>query len=232
MAHIKQYCLFLLFILFNILHTYAQNISEFAAQFESIGFVNDFANMLKPSEKQRIEDIIIAINDSSSIQFGVCLLDSLAGFPADKLAMEIGNLWGVGQKETNNGTTILVSKKERAIHIATGLGTEKYVNDEKVKAIIEGTLKPAFRYGDFELGLTEAIIKLYQPQIGTDLDSRTKPKFNWLRLALLLGFIILVILLWLLFKNKNRKKDKLDNGNDELFGGGKFREGSGAEGAW
>lgn len=232
MPNIKQYCLFLLLILFNTVNISAEDINEFVNQLTATGFVNDYANLLSDTEKQSIEDLITSINDSSSIQFGICLLDSLAGFPADKMAKQIGNFWGVGQKESNNGTTILVSKKERAVHIATGLGTEKYVPNERVIAIIEGTLKPAFRQGEYEVGLTEAIQKLYKLQKGTELDIRTKSSFNWLPFAILFSLIFLGFLIWLIFKKRFEKKNKLNNNDNELFGGGKFRKDSGAGGSW
>jgi len=232
MPNIKQYCLFLLLILFNYSNINATDINEFVSQLKATGYVNDFAQMLSAGDKQEIENQIISINDSSSIQFGICLLDSLSGLSPNQLAKEIGNFWGVGQKETNNGTTILVSRKERAVYIATGLGTEKYVSDERVKAIIEGTLKPAFRQGDYKAGLKEAINKLYLLQKDTELDIRTKSTFNWLYLALILGLLILGFLLWMIFKNRNNKNDNIPAKDDELFGGGKFRKDSGAGGAW
>ena len=79
----------------------------------------------------------------------------------DKFAIDLSNYNGIGLKEKDNGLSIVFSKNLRKIRISTGIGTEKILTDEICKNIIDQTIIPEFKDGNYyngiEKGLTELI---------------------------------------------------------------------------
>lgn len=180
----------------------ADGLSSFVQQFEATGFVNDYANLLNENDRTQLEQKIMAINDTTSIQFAVISLQSLEEHPAKAVAEAVANFWGVGQKELNNGILILASVRERAIHIALGEGVDDYINDDYIKTLIKKVVKPAFQKGQYALGINNAIEKIYMQLRGTDLDKQVVQKKQttfWI-VGVFCFVLVLFILFWFIRK--------------------------------
>ena len=85
-----------------------------------IGYVNDFANVLTPEQKQEIEQIAAEVRQKSGGEIVVVTLPSLEGRSRDEVALQIGREWAIGRKggptdrNRNTGVVVLVSKIGRA----------------------------------------------------------------------------------------------------------------------
>lgn len=154
-------------------------IDEYIVQFEANAYVNDFAYFFNNAQRNILEKKIFQIDSLSSIQFAICTLDSLGGFDPPTLAKAIGNKWGVGNRELNNGITMVLAKKECNLFIATGLGTEKEISDEKVQLIIEKEIIPLFKQGSFFDGLNLGIDKIFDALEYSKVDKRYVEKSSW-----------------------------------------------------
>jgi len=191
----KGYLFFLLLITTQSL--LANELSRFVRQFEATGFVNDYAKLINEKERTQLEQKITAINDTTSIQFAVISLQSLEEHPPKAVAEGIANFWGVGQKDLNNGILILASVRERAIHIALGEGVEDYISDEYIKTLIKKIVKPAFKKGQYTLGINDAIEKIYMQLRGTDLDKQVVQKKQ--NLYWIVGILSFILMLFVVF---------------------------------
>lgn len=78
----------------------------------------------------------------------------------DQFAIDLSNYNGVGLKEKDNGLTIVFSKSLRRIRILTGLGTEKILTDQFCKNVIDQTIIPEFKNGDFYSGIEKGMTEL------------------------------------------------------------------------
>ncbi len=56
--------------------------------------VNDFANIFSDTEKQALEQMLRAYNDSTSTQIYVVTISDLQGYPASEFAYKVGDTWG------------------------------------------------------------------------------------------------------------------------------------------
>ena len=65
--------------------------------------------------------------------------------------------WSEGQK---NGVVIVFGKQIRQIRIQVGDGLEKKLKDEEVKRIIDYTIIPEFKKGDYFLGIKNGLIEI------------------------------------------------------------------------
>ncbi len=70
-------------------------------------------------------------------------------------AANCGDSLGVGKKRKNNGVVITFSKRLREVYIATGLGTERVLNDWYCQNIIDSLMLPNFKKDRYFEGLFE-----------------------------------------------------------------------------
>jgi len=122
--------------------------------------VNDFANLLTPSQKQSLESTLVAFDDSTSTQIVIVTVKSLNGHDPAEFTHSIYDSWGVGQKGKDNGVVIMVKpkyKNERGeTFIITGYGLEGIIPDAICKRIVENEMIPRFKQNDIYGGLKNA----------------------------------------------------------------------------
>lgn len=194
--------LFVLFCFFATIGVFANDLESYVKQFEAAGFVNDFGNLIKDDDQEKLEQKIIGINDTTSIQFAVFTTSDLEGHEPKAVAEALGNYWGVGQKDLNNGILILASVRDRAIHISLGDGVDDYIPDKYIKTLIKKVVKPAFQKGQYALGINNAVEKIYMQLRGTDLDKRIAQKKQttyWI-VGVFCSIMMLLILFWFIKK--------------------------------
>ncbi len=123
--------------------------------------VNDFAKVLSPQTTQGLEQHLVNFNDTTSTQITIVTLTDLCGYEASQFAFAIGENWGVGSKEFNNGIVLLVKPKIGnefgEVFIATGYGLEAVLPDAIAKRIVEREMIPNFRNEDYESGIVAAV---------------------------------------------------------------------------
>ena len=121
--------------------------------------VNDLANVLV--NDAALEDTLECFAHTTSNQICVVTMHDLQGYEPAEMAYKIGQEWGVGDKRFNNGVVILIKPKTATssgkVFIATGYGVEGALPDALCRRIIENKLIPAFRSGDYESGVWNAL---------------------------------------------------------------------------
>lgn len=162
--------------------------------------VNDFGNLLSPAEEQQLERKLVIYNDTTSTQIAIVIMESIGNWPIDVFSFRLGDKWGVGQADADNGILITVAEKQRKTFIATGRGSQGAITDIHAHRIIQNIMLPEFRQGDFYAGLDEAIdamIRLmageYVPEVDSDSRSSGFP-ISGIIFLVILGFIIIVAL--------------------------------------
>lgn len=128
--------------------------------------VNDFAGILLKDEDERLEQKLVAYDDSTSTQIAIVTLKSVGDYDVSQVALKILRDWGIGRKGKNNGILILVSMEDRKIRIETGYGMEGAVPDAVANEIIAQIIKPAFREGQYYQGLDKAVDAIIKAAAG------------------------------------------------------------------
>ena len=162
--------------------------------------VNDFTNTLTKSQANKLEQKLVAYNDTTSTQIAVVIVNDLQGTTAADFSYQLGEKWGVGTKN-NNGAVILVKPKNNTkgeVFISVGYGLEPYIPDAIAKRIIENTMIPAFRNNDYYGGINNAInniIKLSSGGFSSEDSSDAKTDIS----ALI--FLIVMMVVMIIFIN-------------------------------
>ncbi|MEO5673959.1 MAG: TPM domain-containing protein [Chitinophagales bacterium] len=164
--------------------------------------IDDRAGMLSADERYQLEEKLDRVSDSTSNQIAILTIEDLNGYDISSLAFKIGDSWGIGGPNQDNGVLILVSKNDRSVFIATGKGMEGPIPDITAKKIVDNIILPQFKNGNYYGGLdeaTNAIIKLAAGEFSDELQDK---KTNT---GLPAGAIpIIIILLLFLFSRINR----------------------------
>jgi uncharacterized protein len=124
--------------------------------------VNDFAGILNQSETNNLETQLVQFAGETSTQIVVVTVPDLEGYDAGDYAFRLGEKWGVGQQDKDNGLVILVKPKtgneQGRIFIATGYGLEGVLPDAIVNGtIIDNEMIPHFKQNDYYKGLESGI---------------------------------------------------------------------------
>jgi len=147
-------------MLFSFLSTFAQE-GDFPERPQPPKIVNDFANILSDAEEQQLEQKLVRFDRETSSQIAVVTLNDLRGYAIDDYAFRLGEKWGIGMAEKDNGILMLISPEKRKVTIATGYGLEGAVPDATAQQIIDNELAPNFKNNDYYKGIVQATSVLF-----------------------------------------------------------------------
>lgn len=123
--------------------------------------VLDKVGVLSPEDVREITEEIVELDNLKLAKVAVVIVDDLKGMKALDYATALGNKWGVGHKETNDGITIVVKPKtpeaKGEAAIATGKGMEKILTNEVCQLIIDQKMTPEFKQEKYGKAIEEAL---------------------------------------------------------------------------
>lgn len=170
--------------------------------------VVDYTGTLEKNQVQRLEQALVAFNDSTSTQILVVLVPSLNGLTKEEFADQLGEKWGVGQKGKNNGIVVLVKPKsdreKGEARISVGYGLEGAVPDAIANRIVDNEMIPHFKNNDYFSGLVGGVKILMSLTVGeyTAEDyAKGSGKGNY-------GFLIILLIFaffFIFFRNKKSR---------------------------
>jgi len=161
--------------------------------------VVDYANVLDAGAKNALEQKLVALDDSSSNQIAVVLVNSLNGEVIEDVAVNTFRNWGIGNKKTRNGVLILVAVNDKKVRIEVGYGLEGAIPDVMANDIINNDMKPAFREGNYYEGLNKATDDLSKAAVGEYKIKRDNPasRSGSTRVFLLVLIVVIIIVSFL-----------------------------------
>jgi uncharacterized protein len=169
---------------------------------KSTTLVTDYTNTLSADDKQRLENKLVAFNDSSSTQIAVVILKSIGNYDVNEYAQQLGRKWGVGQKGKNNGVMILVAIADRKMSIQTGYGVEGAMPDIITQQIRVNDINPRFVQGDYYGGLNAGIDDIIKYTKG-EYKAENKPaRGNGGGGGVGIIVIIVIFILIMVFRNR------------------------------
>lgn len=167
---------------------------------EPARLVNDLAGLFSLEQRESLEKILVAFDDSTSNQIAVITVEDLEGYAPSEYATRIGIDWGVGSADFNNGIVILVKPKNTSsgqVFIAIGYGLEGAIPDAYAKRIINNEMIPHFIENDYYRGVEAACGTLMQLASGEISATRTDGDGDpiWMLIVFLIAVFIIVIIL-------------------------------------
>lgn len=187
--------------------------------------VNDLAGIFTPSQVVVLEDSLVNFSKKTSNQITIVTVNDLDGMEASQFAYEIGEKWGVGGKELDNGVVILIKPKNETkgqAFIATGYGVEGVLPDAACSKIINNEMIPSFKVDDYYGGVVRAL-NIIKPVLAKEYSIEEYDKQDAVDgmigglILVVVGMCLVFIIIILVGKDQDNHNDR--NGNSGTFGG-------------
>ena len=144
-------------LLLAILALIPLGVSAFASPGRPTGFINDFANVLRDDTEQSLSRELQMFEQTTTHEISVVTVPSLGGDDIESYANTLFREWGIGKKDTNNGLLFLIVPSERQMRIEVGYGLEGAVTDTETKHIQDDIVRPFFKSGDYDGGVSAGV---------------------------------------------------------------------------
>jgi uncharacterized protein len=173
--------------------------------------VNDFATVLSPEENMRLENVLVNFARETSTQIVVVTVSDLEGYDPADYAPRLGEKWGVGQKDKDNGLVILLKPKTNEssgqIFIATGYGVEGVLPDAILNGpVIRNEMIPLFKQNDYFGGLNAGINVIMDISRGEYTAEEYQAKVNDSGGGAFIFIVFLIIILLSVFGRRRRSR--------------------------
>ena len=122
--------------------------------------VMDQTSTLTPVQAQALERKLAALEQSTGSQVVVLIVPTTAPEDIAAYGWRVADQWKIGRKDVGDGVLLLVAKQDRAVRIEVAKTLEGAIPDLAASQIIQGSLVPAFRQGDYAGGLNAAVDQL------------------------------------------------------------------------
>jgi uncharacterized protein len=90
----------------------------------------------------------------------VLLVPSTAPEPIESYAIRVVDAWKLGRAGSDDGALLLVAKDDRRVRIEVGRGLEGALTDLAANRIIDETIVPRFRAGEFARGIDAGVDRI------------------------------------------------------------------------
>ena len=220
------------------------------------GHVNDLAGLIDANARATLENRLARYAMTRGPQIVVLILPSLDGDSIEDFANRTFSAWKLGERGRDDGLLLLVALSPPASRLEVGYGLEGQVTDVAAHLILKDVLGPAFRAGQYKLGLDQTLTAV-MTQIGgadsvagADAISRSE-RLRYERFGeadIPSWLIVMIVMLCGLAASKavGRRGGRLgDGGSDGGYGGyggyddqntfdggGGHSGGGGASGSW
>ena len=225
------------------------------------GYVNDFAGVLSPTAKSRVEGLIADVKAKSGGEIVVVTIADLRGREASDVARDIGRQWRVGQsggpgdRARNTGVIILLVPKATSSDgrghsfIAPGTGSEGFITDATAGAIQDEAIE-LLRAADYSSALelmTTRVAERFAGEFQFQLDStrrysapqRARRPASGGGIPPIVWFIIFIVVMQALTRRGRRRRSgcipifiPMGGGGRGGWGGGGFGGGGGGFGGF
>lgn len=183
--------------------------------------VSDPDDYLSASDEAVLNQLINAMEDSTTAQAAVVVLNSIGEDNPKEFATRLFNKWSIGQAEKDNGLLILTVMDQRRTEFETGLGTESILTDAICYRVGMQELVPHFQKGDYGVGFIAAVNKfkyyLENPNSIEEIKDQTYQgsgnKGGWLQILFghsIFNGIFNLLALVFVYNGLNSKQDAYD----------------------
>ena len=124
-------------------------------------YFNDFARVVSPATANRLNQTLEDFERKTSNQILVAIYPKMQSDSSiEDYTVRVAQSWKAGQKGKDNGAVLFVFVQDRKMFLQVGYGLEGALPDALAKRIIENEIKPRFRKGDFDGGLSAGVASI------------------------------------------------------------------------
>lgn len=111
--------------------------------------VTDLTGTLSSDQMARLDQKLTAFEARKGSQIVVLMVPTTAPETIEQYSIRVAEAWKPGRKGVDDGVLLLVAKEDRTLRIEVGYGLEGALPDAVAKRIIDETIIPGLKQGDF-----------------------------------------------------------------------------------
>jgi uncharacterized protein len=138
--------------------------------------VVDLTGTLSGGAVNRIETRLADFEAKKGSQIAVLMVPTTHPEEIEQYGIRVAEQWKLGRKGIDDGAILLVAKDDRRARIEVGYGLEGALPDAIVKRIIDETITPHFKLGDYDGGVEAGVEQIISVVNGEPLPA---PDEKW-----------------------------------------------------
>jgi uncharacterized protein len=140
--------------------------------------VTDLSGTLTAGQQSTLEDKLQQFEARKGSQIAVLILPTTQPEDIAQFGIRLAEAWKIGRKSVDDGAILIVAKDDRTLRIEVGRGLEGALPDITAGRIINDTIAPLFRQGDFYGGVNAGLDQMIRVIDGEALPA---PDNRWHR---------------------------------------------------
>ena len=122
--------------------------------------VTDLTGTLSANEAAQLEQKLAAFEAKKGSQIAVLIVPTTQPETIEQYSIRVADAWKLGRKGIDDGAVLLIAKQDRTVRIEVGYGLEGVLPDAIAKRIVEETIVPKLRQGNFAGAIDAGIDKM------------------------------------------------------------------------
>jgi uncharacterized protein len=153
--------------------------------------VTDLTGTLSGGAVAQIEAKLAALEAQKGSQLAVLIVPTTQPEEIEQYGIRVGDAWKLGRKGVDDAAILIVAKNDRRVRIEVGRGLEGALPDATANRIIDESIAPRFKLGDYDGGVEAGIDKMISVVNGEPLP---EPDRKWERHGTGLGNLLPLLL--------------------------------------
>ncbi len=138
--------------------------------------VTDLTGTLTAAEQAELEQQLAAFEARKGSQIAVLVVATTQPEAIEQYSIRVVDTWKLGRAKPDDGVLVLLAKDDHATRIEVGQGLEGALTDATANRIIDETMIPLFRQGQYYAGLNAGVAQIIKVVDGEDLPP---PDASW-----------------------------------------------------
>jgi uncharacterized protein len=155
--------------------------------------VTDLTGTLSGEAVSRVEAKLANFEASKGSQIAVLIVPTTQPEEIEQYGIRVEDAWKLGRKGVDDGAYLIVAKNDRRVRIEVGYGLEGALPDAIANRIIEETIAPHFKLGDYDGGVEAGVDQMISVVNGEPLPQPDKKWEHHGGLGNLLPLLLVVV---------------------------------------
>jgi uncharacterized protein len=133
--------------------------------------VTDLTGTLTAGQQSALEEKLQQFEARKGSQIVVLIVPTTQPEDIAQFGIRVAEAWKIGRAKPDDGAILIVAKDDRAMRIEVGRGLEGVIPDITAGRIIDETIAPLFRQGDFYGGVNAGLDQMIRAVDGEPLPA-------------------------------------------------------------
>lgn len=138
--------------------------------------VTDLTGTLTAAQESELEQRLADFEARKGAQIAVLIVPTTAPEEIEQYSIRVVEAWKLGRKGVDDGALLIIAKNDHALRIENGYGLEGVLTDAASNRIIENTMVPLLRQGQYFAAISAGVDQMMSLIQGEPLPA---PEQHW-----------------------------------------------------